>query len=141
MPTESGDWRRLAELMDYRRAELGLTWDEVAATGGMSVATLRRVRRGHTITSDNMVAIERGLQWGLDSVRRVLAGGDSIPIKERSVEVRRQEAASFIVALTRDELVNLANVYAEAFGEQAGEAFLLRAAEIRTAAAEADEQP
>lgn len=143
MPTEPGDWRRLAERMDYRRAELMMTWDDVAGTGGISVATLRRVRRGAPVTIDNALAIERGLRWASDSVRRVLAGGEpeARDVATASPSPRRQqESRSFIVGLTRDELVRLADIYAEAFGEQAAEAFLLRAAEIRHAAAEAADQ-
>ncbi len=72
--------QRLARLMDLRRAELHLRWDDVAETGRTSVATLRRIRNTDVeITADNEVAIEDGLDWARGSVARILAGDDPIP--------------------------------------------------------------
>lgn len=74
--------RRLARLMDLRRAELDhLEWKEVAARGGTSVATLRRIRNSDAeITADNEVAIEDGLDWQRGSVAAILAGHDPVPL-------------------------------------------------------------
>lgn len=138
----SGDWNRLGAYVVQRRNELG--YGSQAALGeasDVSYRTISRLETGHSIGKNNLRKLEQALLWELGSVDAIIAGGDPTPIKGQSTEVRRQESRGFIVALTREELVNLADVYAEAFGEQAGEAFLLRAAEIRRdAAAGADDQ-
>lgn len=132
----SDGWKRLGAYVVQRRNELG--YGNQAALGkasGVSYRTISRLETGHSIGKNNLRKLEQALLWELGSVDAILAGGDPTPIRGQSAEVRRQESRSFIVGLTREELVNLADVYAEAFGEQAGEAFLLRAAEIRRDAA------
>ncbi|MFB9307533.1 hypothetical protein, partial [Kibdelosporangium philippinense] len=69
------DRERLAELMDESRAEQGLIWEQVAARGKISIALLRRIRKGGSLTEDSKIAIERGLDWTRGSVNEVLAGG------------------------------------------------------------------
>lgn len=69
------DWReRLAEEMDDRRVELRLEWEEVAVAAGISVATLRRIRRGASLTKDSAAAVERGLHWLPGSVAAIERG-------------------------------------------------------------------
>jgi transcriptional regulator with XRE-family HTH domain len=61
--------------MNRRRAELGITWDEVAQRGGISVAWLRKIRKGQAdITTDMKYAIQRGLAWPDGQVDGALAG-------------------------------------------------------------------
>lgn len=138
----SDDWKRLGAYVVQRRNELGYG-SQVALeeASGVSYRTISRLETGHSIGKNNLRKLEQALLWDLGSVDAILAGGDPSPSKGQQPEGRRQESRSFIVGLTREELVNLADVYAEAFGEQAGEAFLLRAAEIRRdAAAGPDDQ-
>jgi transcriptional regulator with XRE-family HTH domain len=128
---------RLADQLNKRRLQLGIRWVEVARRAGMTVQNLSRIRRGEIgLSQDAAAGIERALWFAEGSV----AAGNPIPVDDPPLPVaaRRQEARGFIVGLTRDELVRLADIYAEAFGEQAAEAFLLRAAEIRHAAADQD---
>jgi hypothetical protein len=132
MPTESGDWRRLAEYMDRRRAELGMNWDDVAAAGGTSVATLRRVRRGATLTNDNIVAIERGLRWGSDSVRRILAGGEPTPLDGRQTAGAAARATRASIAnATPEQIAATRQFIEETLGPDEADKFLRRAIELQ----------
>lgn len=72
--------QRLARLMDERRADLDLTWNEVAERAGVTREGLRRTRvgSGH-IRSLTKRGIERALQWSAGSVDRVLAGEEPEP--------------------------------------------------------------
>jgi transcriptional regulator with XRE-family HTH domain len=129
MAAESGDWRNLAERMDDRRAELGMTWDEVAAAGGISVATLRRVRRGAPVTADNVVKIERGLKWPAGSVRSALAAAEAgMPTDP----VSRARRAS-IIAATPEQLAEMYQLIDEVMGPERAREFLQGALELRAA--------
>lgn len=72
--------RRLANLMEKRRLELDLTWDQVAARGGVSLRALATARKeDREIRALTRTNIERGLDWELGSIERILAGGDPAP--------------------------------------------------------------
>lgn len=79
MPS-SPNRERLAELMEERRKDLRLRWQDVAETAGLSLKTLHSVR-----TSDKgmaqltKTAIEDALRWEHGSVDLILAGGDPVP--------------------------------------------------------------
>lgn len=127
---------RLAQAMDGRRIELGMRWTGVARAMGMSVQNLARIRDGKiAVTKEATAAIERALHWGTGSVEAVLADGSPTPLRVPT-PTRQEQARSIVLAATRDDLVRMANAYAEVFGEEMGEAFLLRAAEIRAEAAD-----
>lgn len=71
---------RLAELMDARRLELGMTWEEVASAAGIKPPTLRAIRNGTNRPSQlTKRGIERALRWAPGSVDAILAGGDPTP--------------------------------------------------------------
>src|SRR2546428_3234991 len=73
--------KRLDGVMDRRRARLGLSWGDVAERGQLSVATLRRARRGSgELTLDTKLAIERALRWADGSVDAILTGGDPVEL-------------------------------------------------------------
>ena len=78
----SGDWQRLAALVSERRGDLGLTQEEVRAAGGPSTATQRLIEGGHQSRYQPRIlaALETGLKWQRGSVRRILAGGDPLPL-------------------------------------------------------------
>lgn len=77
--------QRLARLMDDRRSDLGLTWNEVADKAGVTREGLRRMRTGTGhIRSLTKRGIERALQWASGSVDQILAGGDPGIIREAS---------------------------------------------------------
>jgi ribosomal protein L30/L7E len=63
--------------MDQRRRDLGMAWSRIAADAGITVETLRALRRGANEPSNlTKSGIERALQWGRGSVDKVLAGGE-----------------------------------------------------------------
>lgn len=95
MPTDGPDLRRrLADLMDDRRIELDLTWEEVARRAGVAGLTLRRVRSGESTLSRRTAAkIDRALEWQPGSVEGILAGGEPIPIQmDKQPLTERQKA-------------------------------------------------
>ena len=76
--------RRLAELMEARRLDLGLYWQDVvdaavAAGFRLSLKTLHTVRAGDAgIRPMTQRAIETGLQWEHGSIQRIEDGGDPV---------------------------------------------------------------
>lgn len=66
----------LAWWMDDRRAELGMTWDDVAAAAQVSTETLHRARGGRSMRTTTKKAIESALQWQPGSVESIAAGGN-----------------------------------------------------------------
>lgn len=93
---DTPDYQRLDRLMDARRLDLDMNWDDLALTAKISVATLRAIRRGETdprpITKRRM---ESALRWAPGSIDAVLAGGDPVPvekIKRSPVEMQRELA-------------------------------------------------
>jgi hypothetical protein len=80
-PTAPANRERLAQLMDDRRKELNLQWQEVAAAGNSTVKTLHTVRtKNLEIRDTTMAAIEAGLRWAPRSVEAILDGGDPVPL-------------------------------------------------------------
>jgi hypothetical protein len=75
------DWQRLGELVSERRADLGLTQEDLRAAGGPSTATQRLIEGGRQDRYQPSILAreERALQWERGSVRRILAGGDPTP--------------------------------------------------------------
>ena len=124
------DRAQLDTTLNQRRLQLGLRWVAVARRAGMTPQNLNRIRNGEISLSENAAA---GIERALEYVAGTLASGNPVPSEDqpKPAATRRNEARRFIASLTREELVDAANLYAEAFGDEAAEAFLLRAAEIR----------
>ncbi len=81
MAPQSEARRHLAALMDERRLELRLTWQEVADHGGVSLRALSNARTGDVeIRPLTQAGIEAGLQWDQGSIELVLAGGNPVPL-------------------------------------------------------------
>ena len=77
MEAEDPARRRLSALMDKRRADLRLRWDDVAVRAEVSVAHLRRVRGSQApLTPFVAAAIEDALEWSRGSIERILQGGE-----------------------------------------------------------------
>lgn len=74
----------LAEAVRARRADLGLTHDDVATAGGPSDTTLSNLEQGRLSTVANVTLrrLDTALQWEQGSAARVLAGGSPRPIDE-----------------------------------------------------------
>ncbi|MFC5184413.1 hypothetical protein [Actinomadura harenae] len=72
------DWQRLAECVSQRRAQLGLTQEDVRAAGGPSTVTLRYIESASqdSYKSNSLTRLERALDWAAGSVEAVLAGGE-----------------------------------------------------------------
>lgn len=68
---------RLGRLMNERRLDLTLKWQQIAQRAGITVTTLGAVRKGRNApTADTKHGLERALQWASGSVDAILAGGD-----------------------------------------------------------------
>ena len=79
--TAPADRERLAQLMDDRRRELRLTWQQVSEAGGIPVKTLHAVRTGtRDVRDTTQAAIEAGLRWERGSFAAAAAGGDPVPL-------------------------------------------------------------
>lgn len=81
MPIEPDQRQQLAAVMEDRRLELRLTWQEVAEHGGISLRALSSARAGSgDIRPLTRRGIDRGLQWlegcGVDNI---LAGRPPLP--------------------------------------------------------------
>lgn len=77
---------RLNQFMEERRAELGLTWEEVAARSHLAKATIGAIRAGQpTIRTLTQRALEQGLDWAPGSIRAVLQGGQPAPAGQRQL--------------------------------------------------------
>lgn len=74
------DWERLGEYARIRRAQLGLTQDEVTERGGPSDTLQNRIEAGRwrpvRAVSGTFTKLEAGLGWARGSVTSVLAGGE-----------------------------------------------------------------
>ena len=81
MPARTAARQRLADLMERRRLDLGLTWREVAEAGNISYEVIRAIRNGNgQIRPLSKHGIEVGLKWEAESVQRILDGGDPAPL-------------------------------------------------------------
>ena len=73
------DRQRLAAFVRERRTALGLSQEQVAAAGGPSSATQRKIENGHHGSYPaTQRRLETALGWEHGSARRILDGGDPI---------------------------------------------------------------
>lgn len=72
--------RRLAEAVDARMSELGLTVVDLGRRSGVSEFTLRRIRSGVPVNyrSDVKQRLAEGLRWSPTSVDAILDGRDPV---------------------------------------------------------------
>ncbi|GEL19455.1 hypothetical protein PA7_32920 [Pseudonocardia asaccharolytica DSM 44247 = NBRC 16224] len=130
--SDQQDWAQLGRLVRERRAELGLTQAEVYSAGGPSPATLYLLESGHrgSYRPHILCRLERALDWGAGSIRRVLAGGRPIlgeadetlpPIRDDRVSVSNGHVwmAAFreLRIGPRDKLLILSNLLEETIAE------------------------
>lgn len=74
------DRQRLAKFVRERRTALGLSQEQVAAAGGPSSATQRKIENGHHGSYPaTQRRLETALGWEHGSARRILDGGDPVP--------------------------------------------------------------
>lgn len=74
-PIDPAKREELAERMDDQRAELGLTWRELAALAKISYEGLRSVRNGSgSIPKLTRRKLEAALRWPTGEIDRILEG-------------------------------------------------------------------
>jgi transcriptional regulator with XRE-family HTH domain len=75
---EPKNFERLGEAIRARRAQLGMTQQEVAQGGGPSDVTLSAIEQGtpRTYHQRTKMALERALRWRSGAVESILAGED-----------------------------------------------------------------
>ena len=80
----ANDWDRLAGFARERRVELGLTQEDARAAGGPSTATMRLIEGAlqRSYQPATLRDLENVLRWGRGSVRKILAGGDPVPLAD-----------------------------------------------------------
>lgn len=82
----------LARLLDHRRLELGMRWDEVAAAAGIKPPTLRAIRNGTNRPSAlTQRGLERALSWPTGTIDAILAGQDAPPMTMAEAETMMDE--------------------------------------------------
>jgi hypothetical protein len=82
MPSSPDARHRLADLMEHRRRELRLRWEDVARDGGVSQRALQSARLGTAeIRPLTQRGIEDGLRWPSGYVQDVLDGKEPGPVK------------------------------------------------------------
>lgn len=75
------DWRRLSRFVRERRAELGISQDEVAARGGPSSVTLTKIELDRwnpspTRAQKTLALLDKGLSWDDGGARAAAKGGE-----------------------------------------------------------------
>lgn len=80
------DWRKLAAEVTKRRTQLGMTQQDVQASGGPATATLRNIEGGHQTSYRGVILsrLEKALEWEPGSVDAILAGGEATPSQANS---------------------------------------------------------
>lgn len=77
MPTTQEARSRLAALMEERRTQLRMRWQDVAEAGRVSLKAIHAARTGTAaIRPLTQRGIEDGLRWAPGSVEDILAGGE-----------------------------------------------------------------
>jgi hypothetical protein len=89
MPMTPEARKRLADLMNNRRVELDLRWQDVAEAADLSLKTLYSARQpdGGDISDLTQGKIENGLQWQRGSIERIANGGDPVALPPRLAAV------------------------------------------------------
>jgi transcriptional regulator with XRE-family HTH domain len=65
---------QVREAIEDRRADLGMSQDDLARAADISMSTLQRVLRGHEPLAKTARAIERALDWEKGALQEVAAG-------------------------------------------------------------------
>lgn len=104
-PQDETPRKRLARLMDERRADLGdLYLHEVAEAAGLTREGLRKIRRGKgAIQTESKLGLERALRWERGSINAILAGGDptSVQSTDEPKPPPREPSVEELAELTR----------------------------------------
>lgn len=71
----------LDQMLDERRLELNMRWDDVADAAGISYETLRAFRKGRPTRALTRSKIERALQLQPGSIERAPSAGKLAPLE------------------------------------------------------------
>jgi hypothetical protein len=81
MAASASSRNHLGDAMNRRRLDLGLRWEVVAESAGISVTGLRLLRTtGGTPRELTQRGLEKALAWEPGSIRAILDGGDPVPV-------------------------------------------------------------
>lgn len=86
MSRNADDLRRLAELVQLRRAELRLSKDECARRAGMSNTTWTRVEEGLGVRDTTYSRVDEVLGWPLGTSARVISDLDFTPMPSEVIK-------------------------------------------------------
>lgn len=80
--TDGPDWERLAARVRARRKDLRMTQTQVDAMGGPSTKTMQQIEKASLsrLTTNTKRSLETALRWELNSVDRILEGGEPTPV-------------------------------------------------------------
>lgn len=94
----TGDWRHAGRCIADRRAELGLTQEQVQEAGGPSPASQRLIEGGkrESIQAASAGGYERALGWESGSLRAILAGGAPTPFSDLSPPTGRERLSDLL---------------------------------------------
>lgn len=108
--------QRLTDAMEARRLELGLTWREVAAAGGLSYEVVRAARTDFSrdMRPLTVAGIAKGLRWTPDSVRRILEGHDPVPLETADEEAAHASRPRPLQSPARARVRRMATIQATA---------------------------
>jgi hypothetical protein len=102
--TEETVRQRLARLMDERREELGLHWNEVAEDAGITKEGLRSVRfEVRQIRPKTKRGLERALDWDAGSFDRILEGGDPVTTEFKGLALMKNESDQYAAIHVKHE--------------------------------------
>lgn len=112
---------RLDALMNARRLQLGMDWQDVADVARIRTQTLRVVRQGGNEPSDKTkYGLEVALRWEPGSVDAVLGGGDPTPTEGQAEQAvadpaaaQAEAAAALLRALPPDVQRRTLEIYEE----------------------------
>lgn len=76
---------RLADLIEKRRLQMGLSTSAAAREARIDRATWSSAEKGARLRDYNLTAIERVLRWAPGSIEEILVGGDPVLLAEGEV--------------------------------------------------------
>lgn len=104
MRSTKRDWARLGEYVERRRHELGLDQPDLAARGGPSPATIRKIEGAQqgSYKPATLGALERALNWAPRSVQAILDGQEPTALELLRTTLTDEEGDTYTLKLPDD---------------------------------------